>query len=206
MIKKLKGIIDTLDTDGVVLDVGGVGYGVFCSANTLRLLPREKEAATLFIETHVREDHIHLFGFATFEEQEAFQTLVKVSGVGAKMAMAVLSTLSPAQLATAVAAQDESAFKAVSGVGPKLASRLVTELKGKFKFTIGGAPLGKITVDTANAVAIANNNINDAISALVNLGYGRSDAYNTITKIAAENDNAEVGLLIKEGLKELGKK
>ncbi|MCE3232880.1 MAG: ruvA [Rickettsiaceae bacterium] len=106
MIRKLKGIIDFIDTDSLILDVGGVGYGVYCSANTLRLMPREKEAATLFIETHVREDHIHLFGFATAEEQEAFQTLVKISGVGAKMAMAILSTLSPAQIATAVLAQD----------------------------------------------------------------------------------------------------
>src|SRR5690242_17327897 len=123
MIRKLKGIVDSIETDAVILDVGGVGYGVFCSANTLRLLPREKESTTLFIETHVREDHIHLFGFATAEEQESFQTLVKVSGVGAKMAMAVLSAMTPSQIATAIAAQDQNAFKAVSGVGPKLASR-----------------------------------------------------------------------------------
>jgi Holliday junction DNA helicase RuvA len=206
MIRKLKGLIDSLETEGVILDVGGVGYGVYCSANTLRLLPREKESATLFIETHVREDHIHLYGFATAEEQESFQTLVKVSGVGAKMAMAVLSTLTPSQIATAIASQDLTAFKAVSGVGPKLASRLITELKGKFGFASSGISFGAVTANTASAVAQVNNDINDAISALVNLGYGRSDAYNAISKIAAQNDNVELGMLIREGLKELGKK
>jgi Holliday junction DNA helicase RuvA len=206
MIHKLKGLIDTLESDHIILDVGGVGYGVFCSGNTLRLLPKTGESASLFIETHVREDHIHLYGFATAEEQEAFQTLVKVSGVGAKMAMAVLSAMTPSQIATAVASADQSAFKAVSGVGPKLASRLITELKDKFKFAGIGVALNAINNDMVAAVAAANNNINDAISALVNLGYGRSDAYSVITTIAIKNDNAEVDILIREGLKELARR
>lgn len=201
MIKKLKGRIDTIDTDSVIIDVGGVGYGVFCSANTLRALPAKGEAASLFIETHVREDHIHLFGFASLEEQESFNTITKVSGVGVKVALAILSVLTPERLQNAIAAQDKAAFKAASGVGPKLAERIVTELKGKFSYK--NLPTGVVNASTG-AIMEANNNINDAISALVNLGYGRADAYNVITKIAAQNDNAQIDFLIKGGLKELG--
>lgn len=202
MIKKLKGRIDTIDTDSVIIDVAGVGYGVFCSANTLRSLPAKGESTSLFIETHVREDHIHLFGFASLDEQESFNTITKVSGVGVKVALAILSVLTPQQLQNAIAAQDKAAFKAASGVGPKLAERIVTELKGKFSYK--NLPTGAINPSTA-AVMEANNNINDAISALVNLGYGRADAYNVITKIAAQNDNAQIDFLIKGGLKELAK-
>lgn len=202
MIRKLKGKIDNIETDSLIIDVGGVGYGVFCSANTLRNLPSKGEAASLYIETHVREDHIHLFGFASADEQETFKTITKVSGVGVKVALAILSVLNPSQLANAIAAQDKSAFKAVSGVGPKLAERIITELKGKFEYA---SPPTAVTTSSTNAVMEANNNINDAISALVNLGYGRSDAYNVITKIAAQNDNAPIDLLIRNGLKELGK-
>ncbi|MDA0781177.1 MAG: Holliday junction branch migration protein RuvA [Rickettsiales bacterium] len=202
MIKKLKGRIDTIDTDSVIIDVGGVGYGVFCSANTLRNLPAKGEAASLHIETHVREDHIHLFGFSTIDEQETFRTITKISGVGVKVALAILSVLSPAQLANAIAAKDKSAFKSVSGVGPKLAERIITELKGKFEYSSSPTI---ITGDYTNNIMESNKNINDAISALVNLGYGRSDAYNVITKIAAQNDNAPIDILIRDGLRELGK-
>jgi Holliday junction DNA helicase RuvA len=202
MIKKLKGRIDTIDTDSVIIDVGGVGYGVFCSVNTLRSLPAKGESASLFIETHVREDHIHLFGFASLEEQESFNTITKVSGVGVKVALAILSVLTPERLQNAIAAQDKAAFKAASGVGPKLAERIVTELKGKFSYK--NLPTGVVNAST-QAIMEANNNINDAISALVNLGYGRADAYNVITKIAAQNDNAQIDFLIKGGLKELAK-
>ena len=102
MIKKLKGIIDSVDTHSIILDVGGVGYGAFCSSNTLRNLPQKGEAATLFIETHVREDHIHLYGFSSLEEKQAFVLLQKVNGVGSKMALAILSALTPASLTTAI--------------------------------------------------------------------------------------------------------
>ena len=121
MIRKLKGQIDTIDSDSIIIDVGGVGYGVFCSANTLRNLPAKGESTSLYIETHVREDHIHLFGFSTTDEKETFQTITKVSGVGVKVALAILSVLSPGQLANAIAAKYKSSFKTVSGVGPKLA-------------------------------------------------------------------------------------
>jgi Holliday junction DNA helicase RuvA len=202
MIKKLKGTIDTIDTDSVIIDIGGVGYGVFCSANTLRNLPSKGGSTSLFIETHVREDHIHLFGFTTREELESFQTITKVSGVGVKVALAILSVLSPSQLGNAIVAKDKAAFKTVSGVGPKLAERIITELKGKFDYSTSPTA---VTNNSTESVMIENNNINDAISALVNLGYGRSDAYNVITKIAAQNDNAPIDMLIRDGLKELGK-
>lgn len=203
MIRKLKGRIDTTDTDSVILDVGGVGYGVFCSAHTLRSLPAQGEFTSLLIETHVREDHIHLYGFATEEEQECFGILLKVNGVGVRMALTILSVLTPSQLALALASQDSAALRSVSGVGPKLASRILTELKDAFGATFAGKPA---TAQGATAsMAAQNSAINDAISALVNLGYGRSDAYNAITRIAAQNDNAGVDVLIRQGLKELAR-
>jgi len=202
MIRKLKGIIDTIDTNSVIIDVGGVGYNAFCSGHTLRQIPQKGEAATLYIETHVREDHIHLYGFASAEEKQAFNLLLKVNGVGSKMALNVLSIFSPAQLATAIAAQDKGAFKAVSGVGTKIAERIVAELKDKF--SIGGSVDNFATAPST--ISAPNNDINDAISALVSLGYSRSDAYTVINKISAQNDNMPVDALIRAGLKELGGK
>lgn len=202
MIRKLKGIIDTIDTNSVIIDVNGVGYNAFCSANTLRQIPQKGEAATLHIETHVREDHIHLYGFASIEEKQAFNLLLKVNGVGSKMALNVLSVFSPAQLATAIAAQDKGAFKAISGVGPKIAERIITELKDKF--SIGGSIDN--FASAAPTMSAANNDVSDAIAALVSLGYSRSDAYTVINKISAQNDNMPVDALIRAGLKELGGK
>ncbi len=199
MIRKLKGIIDTIDTNSVIVDVGGVGYNAFCSSNTLRNLPQKGEVATLFIETHVREDHIHLYGFASAEEKQAFNLLIKVNGVGSKMALSILSTFNPQQLTTAIASQDKAAFKSVSGVGPKIAERIITELKDKFSIT------GSVDSFTTSPTKIAeNNDIADAIAALVSLGYSRSDAYTAISKISSINDNMPVDLLIRAGLKELG--
>lgn len=200
MIRKLRGIVDTIDTNSVILDVGGVGYNAYCSANTLRLLPQKGEVTTLFIETHVREDHIHLYGFASVEERQAFLLLNKVNGIGSKMALSVLSALSPAQLATAIASQDKGVFKGVSGVGPKIAERIIVELKDKF--SIGG-DMDSFAATNTGAPA-ANNDVSDAIAALVSLGYSRSDAYTVINKISAQNDNMPVDALIRAGLKELG--
>lgn len=200
MIRKLRGIVDTIDTNSVIIDVGGVGYNAYCSANTLRLLPQKGEVTTLFIETHVREDHIHLYGFASVEERQAFLLLNKVNGIGSKMALCVLSSLSPAQLATAIASQDKAVFKSVSGVGPKIAERIIVELKDKFSVT---GDIDNFASTTPGAVP-ANNDVSDAIAALVSLGYSRSDAYTVINKISAQNDNMPVDALIRAGLKELG--
>lgn len=204
MIRKLKGIVDTIETNSVILDVNGVGYNAFCSANTLRDLPAKGEAATLFIETQVREDHIHLYGFSTAAEKEAYAQITKVNGVGSKMAIAILSSMSPAQLHTAIAAQDKAAFRSISGVGPKIAERIIVELKDKFT-AMGSAEDFASNTSSQNNIA-AGNDISDAIAALVSLGYSRSDAYNAINKISAQNDNMQVDALIRAGLKELGSK
>lgn len=202
MIRKLKGIIDTIFEDSVIIDVAGVGYHAFCSANTLRSLQGEGKPASLHIETHVREDHIHLYGFANTEEHKAFNTLQKVSGVGAKMALSVLSALTPVQLSHAIAADDKAAFRSANGVGPKLAARITTELKDKFSIS------GDVSnfASSTQSGKTENNEASDAISALVNLGYNRSDAYIVVNKLIAGNDNMDVSELIRQGLKELGKK
>lgn len=211
MIGKLKGIIDSILEDALLIDVGGVCYHVFASASTLRTMPGEGEAATVFIETHVREDHIHLFGFATESEKRAFLLLNKVSGVGAKMALSILSAASPSQLATAIAAGDSAPFRAASGVGPKLASRLLVELKDKFTLLADSTSHFQTTAisgtQTAEATAEKQGEshaVGDAISALVNLGYNRSDAYSAVARAASQKNDAGISELIRAGLKELG--
>src|SRR2546421_4299549 len=131
MIGKLKGLIDGYGEDYVILDVGGVGYQVHCSGRTLQALPAPGEAVVLSIETYVREDQIRLFGFRTDVEREWFRLLQTVQGVGAKVALSVLGTLKPAELATAVATRDRAMVARSPGVGPKVAERIVTELKDK---------------------------------------------------------------------------
>ena len=131
MIGKLKGLIDSYGEDFVILDVGGVGYQVHCSTRTLQALPSPGEAAVLSIETYVREDQIKLFGFKSDIEREWFRLLQTVQGVGAKVALAVLGTLPPAELANAIALRDKAAVTRTPGVGPKVAERIVTELKDK---------------------------------------------------------------------------
>ena len=131
MIGKLKGLIDSYGEDFVILDVGGVGYQVHCSTRTLQMLPSPGEAAVLSIETYVREDQIKLFGFRSDVEREWFRLLQTVQGVGAKVALAVLGTLPPAELANAIALRDKAAVTRTPGVGPKVAERIVTELKDK---------------------------------------------------------------------------
>src|SRR5688572_4636847 len=128
MIGKLTGRVDDVAEDHAILDVGGVGYLIFASAKTLGQLV-SGQAASLRIETHVREDHFHLYGFTSEAERAWFKTLNTVQGVGVKMALAILSVFTPDQLLTAIGAQDKKAFTTVSGVGPKLAERIVTELK-----------------------------------------------------------------------------
>ncbi len=205
MIGKLKGLIDSYGEDYVILDVQGVGYQVHCSARTLQALPVPGEAAVLSIETYVREDAIKLFGFHSDQEREWFRLLQTVQGVGAKVALAVLSTLPPADLANAIALRDKAAVARANGVGPKVAERIVTELKDK-------APAFS-TVDPSLVQlsgAIEDHNaprpVSDAISALVNLGYGAPQAAAAIagaSRIAGEG--AETAMLIRLGLKDLAK-
>lgn len=198
MIGKLTGLVDTLDNDFILLDVGGVGYRVFCSAKTMMKLPPKGHSAALFIETQVREDHIHLFGFADQAEKDAFTLLTTVQGVGAKVALAILSALSANDIQMAVMTGDGKAFTQASGVGPKLGVRIVTELKGKIK-SFGGADLPPMPTvsDTAHLDA--------AISALVNLGYGRSEAGMVVAGVLRTNPDATLNDLIRLSLKEIGK-
>ncbi|HEX6978717.1 MAG TPA: Holliday junction branch migration protein RuvA [Alphaproteobacteria bacterium] len=202
MIAKLSGLLDSVADMSCILDVGGVGYQVFCSARTLRAMPRPGEAVRLHIETHVREDHIHLYGFATESERDWFNLLQTVQGVGARVALGILSTLSPEELLRAIASADKTMLNRCDGVGPKLAARLITELKDK----VGGIDLGPVVQAAANGEAgpAQNGAVADALSALVNLGYKRADAFGAVTAAARRlGEAANVQDLIRAGLKEL---
>ena len=205
MIGKLKGTVDAYGEDHVVLDVHGVGYLVHCSARTLQTLPAPGEAATLSIETYVREDQIKLFGFQSDIEREWFRLLQTVQGVGAKVALAVLGAMKPADLATAIAMRDKAAVQRTPGVGPKVAERIVAELKDKAP---AYAALDPAVVRLAGGIDEnrAPQPMRDAVSALVNLGYGQPQAAAAIAAAAREaGEGAEAKTLIRFGLRELGK-
>jgi holliday junction DNA helicase RuvA len=202
MIAKLSGVLDRSGADGAVVDVGGVGYLVFCSARTLRQLPGEGEAVRLVVETHVREDHIHLYGFIDDAERDAFRLLTTVQGVGAKLALAILGTLSPDDLAAAIVAQDRAALAQAEGVGPKLAARIVNELRDKISGLALPPPIASLQRNAA--AAPVGGGAADAVSALVNLGYRRVEAYAAVTRAARVlGPAAELDALIRSGLKEL---
>jgi len=205
MIGKLKGIIDSYGEDHIIVDVNGVGYVVHCSARTLQALPAQGEPVALAIETHVREDQIRLFGFLSDVEREWFRLLQTVQGVGTKVALSILSTLRPADLASAIALRDKAMIARSPGVGPKVAERIVTELKDKApKY----AEIDPAVVRLAGAVEErrAPQPVADAVSALVNLGYGQPQAAAAIAAAAREaGEGAETARLIRLGLKELAK-
>ena len=205
MIGKLKGIIDSYGEDYIILDVGGVGYQVYCSARTLQALPPPDEPVTLSIETHVREDQIRLFGFTSEAEREWFRLLQTVQGVGAKVAMSVLGTLKVSELASAVAMRDKAMVARAPGVGPKGAERIVTELKDKVS---AFANVDPSVVHLAGALdeKRAPRPVADAVSALVNLGYGHPQATAAIAAAARNaGEGADTATLIRQGLKELAK-
>jgi Holliday junction DNA helicase RuvA len=205
MIGKLKGVIDSYGEDFVVLDVGGVGYVVHCSARTLQALPAQGEPAVLSIETYVREDQIRLFGFLSDVEREWFRLLQTVQGVGAKVALSVLGTLKVPDLATAVAMRDKAMIARTPGVGPKVAERIVTELKDKAP---AYAAIDPAVIRLSGAVdeRRAPQPVADAISALVNLGYGQPQAAAAIAAAARDaGEGADAARLIRLGLRELSK-
>lgn len=201
MIAKLNGILDSIGDDWAVIDVGGVGYLVFCSTRTLAQLPATGEAVSFVIETHIREDHIHLYGFLDQAEREWFKLLTTVQGVGAKVGLGIQSVLGPKELTDAILAQDKGMITRAPGVGPKLATRLLTELKDK----VGG--MASVAPAMAGAVAANDTDraaMEDAVSALVNLGYRRGDAFGAVTgAMRSIGDDAGVEDLIRAGLKEL---
>ncbi len=200
MIGKLKGVVDSFGEDYVILDVNGVGYVVNCSSRTLSHLPRAGEPAALAIETQVREDAIRLFGFQSEPERDWFRLLQSVQGVGAKVALALLSTLSVDDLASAVVGQDKAMVARAPGVGPKLAARIVAELKDKAPAFAGAATLAATPPEGATTPSAAR----DAISALCNLGYGRPQAQAAVNvSLVALGPEADASALIRRGLKEL---
>jgi Holliday junction DNA helicase RuvA len=205
MIGKLKGVIDSYGEDYVILDVQGVGYQVHCSARTLQALPSLGEAVTLSIETYVREDQIRLFGFQSDMEREWFRLLQTVQGVGARVALAVLGTLKVADLANAVAMRDKAAVARAPGVGPKVAERIVTELKDKAPAFSALDP-AVIQLSGALEEQRAPQPVRDAVSALVNLGYGQPQAAAAIAAASrSAGEGADASSLIRLGLKELAK-
>jgi Holliday junction DNA helicase RuvA len=202
MIGKLKGVVDAYGEDFVILDVHGVGYVVHCSSRTLQSLPRVGEAAQLSVETHVREDMIRLYGFRSDAEREWFRLLQTVQGVGAKVALGILSALDPGGLATAIATGDKPSLSRAPGVGPKLASRILAELKDKAPAFAGIDPaLVRLSGSVEDA---APQPVADAVSALVNLGYARAQASAAVAAALKQaGAEAEAKTLIRLGLREL---
>ena len=201
MIAKLKGILDTVAADWLIVDVGGVGYQVQASGKTLSSLPAEGEAIELLIETHVREDHIHLYGFLSQGEIDMFRLLLSVQGVGTRVALAIMSVMDPGALQVALASADKAAVSEAQGVGPKLAARIVNELKDKVGHLAGEIPARLVKGGEAGA-----DDFQDAVSALVQLGYKPSQAHTALLAASRKmNGGGDVSALVKQGLRELSR-
>lgn len=202
MIASLKGVLDRIGADHAVIDVGGVGYLVFCSARTLAALGTEGDAVAIQVETHVREDHIHLYGFADRAEKELFGLLQTVQGVGAKVTLQILSALAAEDIRMAIASGDVATITRAPGVGKRLAQRIASELKDK----VGALPARPAQAGAAPGAATVGGAAGDAASALVNLGYRRAEAEAAVLRGAAvAGDDATVEALITAGLKELAR-
>lgn len=197
MIALLNGRVDALDAGSCIIDVNGVGYLVQASTRTLSALPPSPEVARVLIETHVRDDAIVLYGFTDPAEREWFRLLLTIQGVGAKVALSILSALSPHDLINAIAAGDRASLTRAPGVGAKLAIRLLSELRDK----AGTMPTGSGFVLPA---APEGGTEADALSALVNIGYRRSEAYPVVVRIMAGlGEGAGVDQVIRDSLREL---
>jgi Holliday junction DNA helicase RuvA len=206
LIGKLKGVVDEIGEDHVVVDVHGVGYVAYCGTRTLSGLPGVGEAVTLFIETYVREDMLRLYGFSSELERGWFRLLQNVQGVGSKVALAILGTLTTGELGNAIALQDKAMVARAPGVGPKVAARIVAELKDKTPAYAGAfeAPDLGLKRDLGEGVAPAP--IADAVSALVNLGYSRDQAASAVATASREaGEGTETRTLIRLGLKALSR-
>jgi Holliday junction DNA helicase RuvA len=203
VIGKLTGTLDSIAGDAALIDVNGVGYVVHAASRTIARLGPTGTPISLLIETHVREDAINLYGFWDATERDWFRLLTTVQGVGAKVALAILGVLAPDDLSLAIAAQDKAIVTRAPGVGPKLAQRIVSELKDKAGNIALGA--GAVTPAAVNGSGKASGGpAEDAISALVNLGYRRAEAYGAVAKAARDlGERASLDALIRAGLKEL---
>ncbi len=194
MIARLRGLLDSTAADSAVVDVGGVGYLVFASVKTLGALGGAGDAVSLHIETQVREDAIQLFGFVTADERDWFRLLLSVQGVGGRVALAILSVLAPGELHHAIAAKDTASIARANGVGPKLAARIVNELKDKAG-SVGSAAVPLAVANPKGAVA-------DTLSALANLGFRPMDASRAVAEAQAElGAEADVGELLRVALR-----
>ena len=205
MIAQLCGTIVRTDTQLIIIDVQGVGYAVHVSGRTQGQLFALSGEVTVLTEMQVREDSMTLFGFFDAAERDAFRLLITVQGVGAKAAMAILSVLDPNALTEAIVAGDKAMVSRADGVGPKIAQRVVNELSEK----IGKIPsLGGGAIGADNAGATPNSgdtaSQQDAVSALVNLGYGRSEAHAAVLRAQRAGSNATVSSLIAAALREMG--
>jgi Holliday junction DNA helicase RuvA len=201
MIAQLTGRVDALSDGTCVIDVGGVGYLVQASSRSLAALPQPPAPAKLFIETHVREGAIILYGFADTAERDWFRLLTTVQGVGGKVALAILSAMAPRDLIGAIAAGDKAGLTRAPGVGPRLAARLVTELKDK----TGAMPTSAAGVSYTPIIAATP--ADDALSALVNLGYRRPEAQQTVARVMERlGEGATLDALIRDSLKELAQR
>lgn len=204
MIGKLKGILDKISETQIIVDVNGVGYLVAASQNTISRLGSVGSNISLLIETLVREDAINLFGFADEEEKYWFLQLNKVSGVGPKVALAILSGLKPQNIAIAISSGDKKLISSIPGIGPKLAERIITELKSVAGKNTFGNSAEVINIKSADG-GENTGAVMDAALALEKLGFGRSDAFSIVSKIHNSNKSAKLEELIKSGLKELSK-
>lgn len=203
MIGKLKGLVDGFGEDIVQIDVGGVVYEASCSSKTLQALPQVGHATVLHTEMVVREDMIRLYGFATETEKAWFSVLTTVQGVGARVALAILSVLTPSELASAIALQDKSMIGRANGVGPKLAVRIVTELKGKAP-ALGAGDAALLGLQAAIGEGVARGPVADAVSALSNLGYSQAQASAAVARVVSkEEEGTSTETLIRLGLREL---
>lgn len=200
MIERLAGVLEEADGEGAVLDVHGVGYRAFCSTRTLGRLPQKGAPVRLFIETHMREDHIRLYGFIDVAEREWFRLLLRVQGVGARVALSILSALAPDRLRLAMHAGDKKALALAEGVGPRLAARILNELKDTLEFPGDEGTAG------AAAPAQLSQGAEEALSALVNLGFGRSEALAAVGNASESlGGSPQTAALIRASLKELAR-
>ena len=202
MLGKLRGIIDEVSSDHILLDVNGVGYLIFVSTRTIQNLSQDGSVVSLLINMQVREDSLSLYGFMHQNEKEWFVKLISVKGIGPKLALTILSSLDPAQIVSAILAKDQASFSKISGVGKKIAERIVIELKGHSTSSEEAKILNRAdfhgNVDTSTI-------LDDAVSALSNLGYNRTDAYSVSSKVVQSNQHASLGEVIKLSLRELVK-
>ncbi len=199
MFGKLSGIVDSIEENLVLLNVGGAGYEIFCASRTLSAL-EPGAAAALIIETHVREDHIHLYGFASREERQWFRELMTVKGVGAKTALSILSVLAPPQLIAAIQAQDKASFTQISGIGTKGAERILTELKQK----AASHATSNITLHpAAKSGGKSDTTLSDVVTALSGLGFNRVQAYTIAASLLSKQPSLSAEELIRLSLKEL---